>query len=119
MATAFEETVFHTPVRRTSSRAAFVRGLAHRAAQLGWFLILALISRYFVFGDTNYHEDELLFFTIGQRMHDGALPYVDIWDRKPPGLFLLNYLIAGISRGVLAYSLLPRCSPHSPASSSP
>src|SRR5690606_29288719 len=42
---------------------------------------------------------------VGQRMHDGLLPYVDIWDRKGPGLFLTYWLIAGISHAVIAYQL--------------
>ncbi len=76
-----------------------------RWAQLGWFLLVALVTRVSVFGDTDYHNDELLFFLIGQRMHDGLLPYVDLWDRKGPALFLVYYLIAGVSRSVLAYQI--------------
>ena len=65
------------------------RAFAGRAAQLGWFLAVALLTRVSTFGDTGYHNDELLYFLVGQRMHDGLLPYVDIWDRKGPGLFLI------------------------------
>lgn len=81
------------------------RAFAGRRAQLAWFLAVALLTRASTFGDPNYHNDELLFFLAGQRMHDGLLPYVDIWDRKGPGLFLVYYLIAGLSRSVLAYQL--------------
>lgn len=73
--------------------------------QLGWFLLIALITRVTVLGDPNYHDDETLFFLIGQRMHDGFVPYVDIWDRKGPGLFVLFWLFAGISDSVLAYQI--------------
>lgn len=83
----------------------FERAFAARTAQLGWFLIFALLTRITTFGDPNYLDDELLYFTIGQRMHDGLLPYVDLWDRKGPGLFALYYLIAGFSRSVIAYQL--------------
>ena len=76
------------------------------AALFAWFLIFAFATRFHALGDLNYHEDELLFFYIGQRMHDGLLPYVDIWDRKPPSLFLIYYLIAGVSRAVLAYQII-------------
>ena len=38
-------------------------------------------------------------------MHLGAIPYVDVWDRKPPGLFALYYLFAGISHSVLSFQL--------------
>jgi hypothetical protein len=73
--------------------------------QLGWFLLVALVTRYTVLGDPNYHDDETLFFLIGQRMHDGFVPYVDIWDRKGPGLFVLFWLLAGVSDSVLAYQM--------------
>jgi len=81
------------------------RAFATRGAQLAWFLAVALLTRLSTFGDTNYHNDELLFFLAGQRMHDGLLPYVDIWDRKGPGLFLTYYLVAILSRSVIAYQL--------------
>ena len=45
---------------------------ASRAAQIGWFLILALISRISVFGDSNYFNDEYFYWQVGLRMHDGA-----------------------------------------------
>jgi hypothetical protein len=66
-------------------------------------LAVSLLTRFTMLGDPNYHADETLFFLIGQRMHDGLLPYVDLWDRKGPGLFLLYYLFAGISASVLSY----------------
>lgn len=52
-------------------------------------------------------SDEGFYLLVGDRMAHGALPYVDIWDRKPVGLFLLY---AGIrllgGDGVLAYQLV-------------
>jgi hypothetical protein len=39
-------------------------------------------------------------------MLDGALPYVDIWDRKPIGLFLLYAAIRLLGGdGILAYQV--------------
>lgn len=73
--------------------------------QLGWFILFALVTRWTMLGDPNYHDDETLFFLIGQRMHEGLLPYVDIWDRKGPGLFVLNYLFAAVSWSVLSYQI--------------
>lgn len=73
--------------------------------QLGWFLLIALVTRFTMLGDPNYHDDETLFFLIGQRMHEGFVPYVDIWDRKGPGLFALFWLFAGVSDSVLAYQI--------------
>jgi len=90
--------------RRDVDLAAFVeRVFASRAAQFALLLAISLLTRISTFGDTGYHNDEALYFLIGQRMHDGLLPYVDIWDRKGPGLFLLYYLIAGLSRWVVVY----------------
>lgn len=76
---------------------------AKQRAQLGWFLILAIISRVSVFGDTNYFNDEYFYFQAGLRLHDGELPYVDVWDRKGPGLFLTYWLAGSFSRSVIAY----------------
>ena len=77
--------------------------LASRAALIGWFLVLALVSRISVFGDTNYFNDEYFYWQLGLRMHEGALPYVDMWDRKGPGLFLTYWLPGLFSRSVIAY----------------
>jgi len=68
-------------------------------------LAAAIALNFTSFGDTNRHADETFYFLVGQRMHEGLLPYVDIWDRKPFGLFLVYYLIAGISTSVLSYQL--------------
>lgn len=38
--------------------------------------------------------DDQFYALIGERMWSGALPYVDIWDRKPVGLFLIYALAA-------------------------
>lgn len=74
--------------------------------QIAWFLAVALLTRFSVFGDPNYHNDELLFAYIGQQMHNGLWPYVDIWDRKGPGLFVIYYLIGGISKSVVTYQVI-------------
>jgi MFS family permease len=56
-------------------------------------LLVTIVLRWPLFGDPNYHIDEGFYLLVGERMHDGMLPYVDIWDRKPFGLFLLYWLI--------------------------
>jgi hypothetical protein len=76
---------------------------------LGRFAILllaAVILRCDTFGDPNLHGDEVFYQTVGIAMHHGALPYVDVWDRKPFGLFALYWLIAAISEDPLAYQLV-------------
>jgi len=73
--------------------------------QLGICLLVGLALRAPLFGDPYIHVDEAFYFLVGQEMHHGAIPFVDIWDRKPVGLFLLYYLIGGISRSVWSYQI--------------
>lgn len=40
-------------------------------------------------GNPVIHVDEQYYLLVGDRMLHGALPYLDIWDRKPIGLFLI------------------------------
>ena len=59
-----------------------------------WFAaaILALVvltTRGIWFGDPVAEFDEQLYSLIGWRMTHGDLPYVDLWDRKPFGLFAI------------------------------
>jgi 4-amino-4-deoxy-L-arabinose transferase-like glycosyltransferase len=61
-----------------------------------WLLVAAMILiaafaiRCCQFGNPLIQVDENFYLLVGDRMlHGGALPYVDIWDRKPVGLFLL------------------------------
>lgn len=68
-------------------------------------LVVALALKATSFGDNDRHVDETFYFLVGQRMHEGLLPYVDVWDRKPLGLFLIYYLIAGLSTSVWAYQI--------------
>ena len=57
---------------------------------VGAFLFLIiLITRVPWFGDPKSDFDEQLFSFIGWRMTHGELPFVDLWDRKPFGLFAL------------------------------
>ena len=48
------------------------------------------------FGDLTYHEDEGFYLAFAEAMHRGAMPYVDIWDRKPFGLFILYGLMSAL-----------------------
>lgn len=88
---------------RPAPRAAL---FASRRAQLLWLLAFALLTRISVLGDTNYFNDEYFYFQGGLRLFEGDLPYVDVWDRKGPGLFL-TYGLAGLfSSSVIAYQML-------------
>ena len=51
--------------------------------------LVALALRLPDIGNPLVDLDEQMYLLVGQRMWDGAIPYVDIWDRKPIGLFLI------------------------------
>lgn len=60
----------------------------------GWLgatvlLAVAVATRASFLGDAVYHVDEQWYLLVGDRLLHGAVPYVDLWDRKPIGLFLL------------------------------
>lgn len=67
---------------------------------------IALAARAAQFGNPVVHVDDQFYLLAGERLLGGALPFIDIWDRKPVGLFLLY---AGLARiggdGVLGYQL--------------
>ncbi|MBT2188470.1 glycosyltransferase family 39 protein [Sphingobium sp. H33] len=52
-------------------------------------LVVATALRAPFFFNPDYHVDEEFYALVADRMWHGALPYVDIWDRKPIGLFLI------------------------------
>ncbi len=52
-------------------------------------LAVAFSLRVWEFGNPIKGADEQFYLLIGDRMWTGAIPYVDIWDRKPIGLFVL------------------------------
>ncbi len=57
---------------------------------VGAILLLAAFAiRCVQFGNPLIHVDENFYLLVGDRMLHGAVPYVDIWDRKPVGLFVL------------------------------
>ena len=70
-------------------------------------LLLALALRGPDFGNPAIHTDEQYYLLVGDRMWHGAWPYIDIWDRKPIGLFLLyaaTRLLPG--DGIVGYQIV-------------
>lgn len=68
---------------------------------------VAIAARVAQFGNPVVQVDDQFYLLVGDRMLHGALPFVDIWDRKPIGLFLLY---AGIrllgGDGVIQYQIV-------------
>ncbi|ODP36100.1 hypothetical protein [Sphingomonas turrisvirgatae] len=71
-------------------------------------LLVAFAARAITFGNPILHVDEEFYFTAARMMTQGAIPYVDIWDRKPIGLFLLYAPAAslGYPAGIWVYQAL-------------
>lgn len=70
-------------------------------------LVIAVGLRAADFGNPIIHVDEQYYLLVGQRMLEGATPYIDIWDRKPVGLFLLYAGAAALpGDDVLGYQLV-------------
>ncbi|MCR0981093.1 glycosyltransferase family 39 protein [Roseomonas populi] len=70
-------------------------------------LVLAFLARGFFLGNPVIEGDEQFYLLVGDRMLGGALPYRDIWDRKPVGLFLIYAAIRSLGgEGVLQYQLV-------------
>jgi hypothetical protein len=70
--------------------------------------LIAIAARAVDFGNPIIFVDEEFYFVAARAIAHGALPYVDIWDRKPIGLFL-TYLPAGLFDppiGIWIYQLL-------------
>ena len=74
----------------------------------GWaILLIAFALRVWDFGNPVIHVDEQYYLLVGDRMLHGAIPYLDIWDRKPIGLFLLYAAIRLLpGDGILAYQIV-------------
>lgn len=99
------------PLRWLGALTPRARGVPGRVRALPlWFVLLMVGAavRAPVFGNPVVHVDEEFYFTVARAMLDGALPYVDIWDRKPIGLFLLYVPAAalGYPTGIWAYQAM-------------
>ena len=91
-----------------ASSAAMATRLAPAPGALPVLLAVALAARLITFGNPIVFVDEEFYLAAARAVCHGALPYVDVWDRKPVGLFLL-YLPAGcapLPLGVWVYQAM-------------
>ena len=74
--------------------------------QCGWgyAFLLILVSRIWTVLAPDPHDAEL-FAYIGRRWIQGAIPYRELWDNKPPGIFAVNALAAFTHSQFLALAL--------------
>lgn len=82
-----------------------------RVAMLAMVAIVFAIAAFIrlrTLGDVVAHIDEQFYLLVGDRMlNEGAIPYVDIWDRKPIGLFLIYAAIRLLGGdGIVEYQLV-------------
>lgn len=88
------------PARRTAGAIAggTIQGtrLPALAGRFARYALLALAVRMVLLGSPLVHVDEDFYLLMGDRWGHGALPFVDVWDRKPIGLFALYRLFAGL-----------------------
>lgn len=69
--------------------------------------IMALAVRAQTFGNPVVGFDEQFYLLVGDRMWAGAWPYVDIFDRKPVGLFVIYGAIRALGgEGTIQYQLV-------------
>ena len=68
-------------------------------------MIVALLTRFVTFGDPVLHVDDQFYLLGGHEILRGHILYVDFWDRKPPGIFLIYALFALFPDDVLAYQI--------------
>ncbi|UPG74698.1 hypothetical protein MVG78_19800 (plasmid) [Roseomonas gilardii subsp. gilardii] len=70
-------------------------------------LLFAFVIRAPVFGNPALGVDETFYLLVGDRLLHGALPFVDLWDRKPVGLFLIYAAIRLLGgEGVYQYQVV-------------
>jgi len=96
-----------TPAPQAQGRLAGVALAWPGATRFGVLLVIALALRMATFGNPATGFDEQWYLVVGDRMLSGALPYVDLFDRKPIGLFLIFAAIRGLGgAGIWQYQLV-------------
>jgi len=65
--------------------------------------LVALATRFVAFANPIANPDDQFYLLVGEAMWRGQWPYIDIWDRKPFGLFALFALIAKAGGGSILF----------------
>ena len=69
--------------------------------------LLTVLIRARYFGNPLIEVDEQFYLLAGDRLLHGTIPYVDLWDRKPVGLFLLYAAIRTLGgAGIVQYQVV-------------
>jgi hypothetical protein len=75
-------------------------------AQFVIAMACAFALRAWQFGNPVIQIDEQFYLVVGERMLQGAVPFVDIWDRKPVGTFLLYAAMRSLGgEGIVQYQI--------------
>ena len=76
--------------------------------QLLFLALVVLLSRLLFLNSPTVHIDEQFYLAVADKwIHHGLIPFVDIWDRKPLGTFIIYALPAALfSNGILAYQIM-------------
>lgn len=88
---------YSPPPAPPASRAGKLLASPQLAALL--ILAVAVATRIVAWWNPVPHVDDQFYLLAGQELIDGHWPYVDVWDRKPLGLFLIYAAIAWIGGG--------------------
>lgn len=77
----------------------------------GWIsalliLLVAVATRWVAYGNPVADIDDQFYWLVGTSMADGQWPILDIWDRKPLGLFLIYGAIAAVHPSFLAAKIV-------------
>lgn len=69
---------------------------------LFWLCVGAILLRVWSFQFTKINHDETTYLIIAREIFQGKMLYVDVWDTKPPGIFL----IFGLFQKVFGFSVV-------------
>jgi len=91
------------PRARTPDKTSLLLGgrgilISNRNA-IGLIVAVAIATRIVSWWNPVAHVDDQFYLLAGQELLKGHWPYMDVWDRKPLGLFLLYAGIAWIGHG--------------------